>query len=219
MKRTIFCLLCLMAATGLSAQDMDETSKTTTEYPSFQKATVVTENGKTLKLWGNIFLKDGSFVYKKGSNILRAKTETIKSVSFGDDNYYRCDSMLAKLIDTCNSNMLLESRLIDRENWVRRIQNSQDITSLTMRDVVQFSTVDHGTYEDDPFPIFRDYFFVYNGEIVHASDRVMIKKIPKDKRQQFRALTEKNTFNWRDKECLKKLLKFISGVSFDEIKD
>jgi len=206
-------------ACNLFAQNYDEETRITTEYPQFRTAKVVTAvKGDTLKLLGNIFLKDGSFVYKKGSNVLRANPRTIREVIFGDTIYHNCDTMMARVIDTCNNNMLLESRLIDQTTWVRRAQNSQDVTSLTMRDVIQFTTVESNSYDGDPFPVMRDYFFLYNDKIVHASDRVLIKKVPKEKRQQYRAITQNERFNWRNIDNLKELLKFLSGVKFDDIK-
>jgi len=214
MKKFFFFACMTLASITANAQhaNLDEETKITTEYPTYQKATVYTQKGDSIKMMGNIFLKDGSFIYPKGNGMLRAKTSTIKRVVFPDKEYYNCDTMLAKVVYKYEDNMLLQSRLIDMTAWVRRMQNSQDISSLTLRDFVQFTTVDNTTFEDNAFPVIRDYFFVYNNEVIPASDRIVWRKIPKDKRKEYKRMTSYTTFNWHDMESLKSLLKFITDI-------
>lgn len=113
-----------MVAIGMG-QTMPGRITRTTVFETFRPAIITLNDGKLLKQnEANIFLKNSSLVYKHGRLNMEADMDQVESVNFGDCEYVRVDSVLARVVDTLNNDKLLCVSLIDVDAYRTRHQTS-----------------------------------------------------------------------------------------------
>jgi hypothetical protein len=211
MKRifaTAVVTLIIIFAHGQSSVEM---SKYATQYKEFQPAKIYMMLGDTIKASANIFLKNSSLYFMRGSLMMQADMHNVVAVDFGDNHYVKIDTLLAVVVGNYKGNQLLCTRQIDIEAFITMKKNATMVTnmdfSLNNYLNVQKMETSNG---DEEFPIHRIYFFYYNGKYVRVNDRDLYKFIPKEKRGVYNTITQMDEFDWYNETWLMKLLKYIS---------
>jgi len=209
--RRLFCaFLISFSCISVSAQISIGETERVTAYDKYQKATVYLKDGQKVKTYGNIFLKNCSFIYNRNGKPYEVDTKRIDHVVIGKDTYITCDTVLAKLDTVINGNMMLTATMIDVEAWITKMRNAHDITSLSLGEVMQWTAIDNSTEKDRMYPLVALYYYKYDDKFIRASERPVWHALPKNKRYAYRAYVESGMFRWSDKDNLIELLGIIS---------
>ncbi len=202
--------VCLLGYISCFAQIPSGTSKSTMAFDEFHPAVITMNDGKKVSVsQANIFLKGDVLLYKKGKSVLEAKMDNISNVDIADSHFMRVDTMLAEVIDTIGQDLLLCSTLIDIDAFMTMLENSREITSLEIRSMVSFSSIDLIADEDRLYPLAKYYFVFTNGKPLPANERSLSAIVPKDKRRIFKTIISLPDFSWGDPQSLKRLLKAV----------
>ena len=161
MNRILF--LMLLALTTLLAAGQEVTPAVTV-YKQFQPASIRLSDGRLLKVsLANIFLKNSALLYKSGVQTKEANMGTIESVAFEDRTYYKIDSLLAYQVDSVGDDALFCAKKIDFVAYRQLLANNRDITSLSLGDMVGFTTTELQDEQDIHFPIIPVFYYRLNG--------------------------------------------------------
>ena len=211
MRRTITLFALLLCFSAVSrAQIASGMSKSLYALPDFAKAIVTTKDGKLLTLpQANIFLKDGSLLYKKAKATMTASMGNIVSVEFDSVRYVRLGGMLAAVVDSIGKDLLLCTTTIDMDTYKTMLTNSREISNLEIGDMVSVTTIDLVNEEDRRYPLIKRYYYVVDGKTIEATERSVLPIVAKDKRRIFKALVESGDFNWGSPKSLVRLLKSV----------
>jgi len=179
-----------------------------TVYRDFKPSTIRLTDGRAIRQsLTNIFLKNSSLLYMRGSVSMEANMDNIVSVKFDDREYFKIDTVLAYPVDSVGQDILYCATVMDLESYVNQLKNNQVITNLSLGgDQIATTTIDLSNDEDYKFPLINLYYFRYKGEIIKAHERHMLRKLPKDKRRILKTFCGMNDFSWTDETCLMKLL-------------
>ncbi len=194
----------LVVALPLEAQNL---VRRTTEFAMFKPAVIVLNNGSTLKKMANIFMRNGSLVYKRGNTTMQARTQAIARVEFDSATFVRIDTLLAEVVDTVGGNVLCRSRTIDMEAYQQMAYANRQITSVEISDFVNVSSVDLSAAEDILYPVRTVYYMTIGGKTVRVHERTLWPLVPKEKRRLYRTLLSLPDFSWSDTGWLKRLMR------------
>lgn len=202
--------ICLMFLSSASLMAQDETKHLTT-YREFRPAVVHMGNGNTVRTsLANIFLKNASLLFMRGSNTMEANMSTIASVDFDNQHYVNIDNMLALELDSIGENRLYCATVIDVEAYQAMLRNNVNISNLSLGDQISYSTVNLTPDDGLMLPLVPHYYYLYKGEIIKVHEREISRRLPKDKKRQYKTIISLPDFTWVDAESLVKLLKAIS---------
>jgi len=197
----------LLTCTSLMAQ---QTTTAVTVYREFKPAKVLLASGKSTKVaLANIFLKNSTLLYKHGTETMQAKTSTIQRVEFDDRTYYRIDSLLAYQVDTIGSDALFRTERIDFEAYNQERINNVEITSLSLGEVMQYTTRDIDSEQDIHFPLESLFFFRIGGKYILAQERSVARALNKEKRRMMKSAMLDPAFSWTSEQSLMKMLEMI----------
>ena len=203
MKKLTSILFAVIFSCMVHAQ---ETSKLTV-FPDFRPAIAHLTDGRTLTLpFANIFLKNGSLLYKSGTQTMQANMKNIVSVDFAERQYIKIDTLLAHAIDSVGQNRIYQATLVDIEAYKAMLRNNTDITSLSLGDNFSYSTVGPNSDDERAMPLVNQFYFLYNGKMLRVHERVLWHELPKEKRRAFKTIISLPTFSWSDPNSLKQLL-------------
>jgi hypothetical protein len=212
MKKTIITTLAIaLCIVDSFAQDL---TQHLTVYPEYKSAIVHMTDGRDVRTsLANIFLKNSSLLFMRGSNSMEADMSTIAGADFDDRKYVTIEKQLAYLVDSVRGNSLYCVTLVDIDSYQRMLRNNVTITDLRFSDQIDVTSVDPETLEHQQLPVIRQYYFLYNGEFVRVHDREIARKLSKDKEKQrlFKTVISMNNFSWTDEQSLMLLLKSISN--------
>lgn len=194
----------LAVAMPLGAQDL---MRRTTEFARFRPAVIVLNNGSKMKKMANIFLRNGSLVYKRGNTTMLANTQAVARVEFDSATYVRIDTLLAAVVDTAGGNTLYRSRTIDLEAYQQMVYANRQITSVEISDFVNVSSVDLNAAEDVCYPVRTVYYMTLGGKTVRVHERTLWPLVPKARRRLYRTLLSMPDFSWTDPAWLKRLMR------------
>ncbi len=190
------------------SQEAGSKSRRTTVYPQFIPATITLESGKTVKeRFANVFMKNGTLLYKRNGFNMQADMGRIKRVDFADRTYLKVDTMLAYVVDTVGNNKLLCSTVIDLNSYKTELLNNRQITNLELGSHVNISTMDLS--DTNEYPLINLYYYDIAGKIIKVHERNVMRAIPKNKRREFTNIIQSDGFSWTDKEWLMRLLEMI----------
>lgn len=210
MKTFFLSLAAILFCNPLLAQSDAGMSTKTTVYKDFQPAIIVLSNGKSItEKQANIFLKNGSLLYKHNKSIMQANMENVSSVRFSDRSYLRIDTLLAYVVDTLKTNKLLCATLIDMESYANQIVNDRQITNLELGGHVNISSIDNYLSDDIKYPLVNYFFFEIDGKVIKAHERTLKKALPKAKQRMFNAIIQSPEFHWGEVESLTRILKLF----------
>ncbi len=193
-------------------------------FREFKPATIGMRNGKVVKApFANIFLKNGALLFLKGEYTMEANMDIIKTVKIDSLYFVNIDNQMAQLIDSVGENRLYCVTLIDMDAFQANLKNNVVISANSFSDMMNsdqlsYSTVELESEEDRSFPIFRHFYYLYNGEIVRVHEREISRKLPKSKRHLYKSIMSLPDFSWVDVNSLMKMLKAISEVKKGEIR-
>ncbi|NPD92435.1 hypothetical protein [Xylanibacter muris] len=206
--KVLFLFLCVSILCA-GAQERKSFTNSVTLYHEFQPVVIHLTNGKFIKQnKANIFLKNGSLLYKKGTFTMQANMDQIQSVAFPDCTYQRIDTILASVVDTIGSRQLLLATLIDVEAYRGNLVNNRQITNFEIRDNVNVSSMELNS-DEEGYPLMNRYFFKIDGRTIEVSERPVSLIIPKDKRREFRTIVQTPDFSWTEEESLMRILKLF----------
>ncbi|MBP5338882.1 MAG: hypothetical protein J6Z14_06190 [Prevotella sp.] len=213
MKKTLL-TIAILAISILAATAQKRTARATL-YREFKPSTILLNDGRVIKQpLTNVFLKNSSLVYLKGTYTMEANMDNIKAVSFDDRSYIVIDKQLAYQVGekTDTDNALYRIDLFDMDAYQAQLRNNVNISNLDLGEMIGVTTVDLNNEEDYKFPIIPIYYMQYNGEMVKVHERELWRRLPKDKdlRRMFKTVIGENSFSWTNDSSLLVLLKAIS---------
>ena len=214
MKRLIIVFAVVMTVLAAKAQGVTENF---TVYKNFKPAVIHMASGKNINnALTNIFLKNASLLYMKGSYAMEANMESILGVDFDDHQFIKIDNMLACLLDTVGPNRLYCATVIDVEAYNQMLRNNINITNFSlfgssMSDQMSYATVELTPEDEQQMPLINHFYYLYNGEIIKVHERELSRILPKSKKRIYKTIISMDGFRWVDRESLVKLLKAISA--------
>ena len=211
MNKKLFLTAALVALTlGTFAQ------KRTTQltlYKQFKPSTITLKNGRSIKQsLTNVFLKNSSLLYLKGTYTMEANMDNIVRVEFDDRKFEVVDKQLAVIVDSIKGNVIYRVDYLDMEAYQTRLKNNVNITSMSLGDQISTSSVDLSNEEDYKFPLVHKYYIMYDGELFHLHEREIWRRLPKqgDARRMFKTIIKQDNFSWTSDESVKQLLRAIT---------
>lgn len=188
-----------------------------TVYKQFKPSTILLSDGRIIRQsLTNVFLKNSSLLYMKGSNVMQANMKNVKSVTFDDRQYVKIDTLLAYRVDSVGSDALYCATIIDTDAYQRNLKNNRQITSMNLNEVLNssadqlsFTSVDISNENDFMFPLIDIFFYEYRGKIIRVHERNILNMLPKEKRTIYKSVISLDSFSWTNPESLLELLKRI----------
>lgn len=209
--KKIFCIICFAAMTALSAMAQIEGGRTNcvTLYQKYCPAVITLTSGNlNHQKEANIFLKNGALVYKKGSTVMEANMDVIKSVKFGDHQFIKMNKELVEVIDSIGPNLLVLSRIINKEGLEHEILNNSNITNINMGDQLGITRLDAN--EDQlMYPVDETYYFIIGKKTIAVRDRETRVAAGRKKLEEYESVVKSYGFSWKDKECIMQLFKVL----------
>ena len=183
-----------MALLTLCATAQEKRTTQATLYPQFKPSTIRLKDGRILKQpLTNVFLKNSSLVYLKGSYTMEANMDNIDAVVFDDRTFIAINKQLAYQVgESVGSNILYRIDIFDMKAYEAQLRNNVNISNLDLGDIIGVSTIDMNNEEDYKFPVFRHFYFLFNGEFVKVHERDLSKKLTKEGRTR----AEQQMFQW-----------------------
>lgn len=208
MKRTLSLLLCIAVCLIAWGQKTIGTSTRTTLYETYQPAKITLTGGKVIfQKQANIFLKDASLLFKNGKQDMKANMAQIQEVEFSDGRYVCIESKLAAVVDTIGENKILCTTTIDLEAYQKMAINDRVVSNLSLGgDQVSMSSISLTDESDMEYPLINSYYFEVEGKIFKAHERVIYRRLPKEKRDRLKFYMEMPDFDWGDKTSLRQVL-------------
>lgn len=211
MKKTILATLIFVLAFASDALAQKRTTMPTV-YNNFRSSVITFADGhKSRQSLTNVFLKNSSLLFLKGEYTMEANMDNIVAVDFDDRSYMAINNKLAYLVDSIGSNRLYCMELFDKDSYERNLKNNINISNLELGEQISTTTVDLNNDEDFKFPVFRHYYYFFNGSFVKVHEREINKILNKEQRTMMKRVMATPEFSWQDEKSLLLLLKAISG--------
>ncbi len=214
LPRLIACLLtallCLPTATAQQAQELRR-SKTIFLFPEFRDAKIRQSFGRVAKAKANIYLKDGSLFFIKDGKKLKAYTDGIFGVTFGDSiEFMKVDSVMARVVARKGYNALLRLTCVDMKRYIDETYGGAHLDYIDIPELNYF--VEMGAEdrdEDMGLPLQNKYFFSVEGLIVPATQTDFKKILLPAQRDAFKKLMQDKFWSWADEKSLIQLLDYL----------
>lgn len=209
MKKLLTLLIVTLGIAGSALAQKRTTMPTF--YREYRPAVITfTDGHKSKNAFTNVFLKNASLLFLKGSQSMEANMDNIAAVDFDDRSFVAIDKKLAYLVDSVGSNALYCIELFDKDTYERNLKNNVNISSLDIGDQISMSMVDLNGEEDYKLPVFRHYYYLYNGKFVKVHERDIARSLSKEKRTMMKRIMALPDFSWVEVSSLMQLLKAIS---------
>ncbi len=217
MRHFILTSAIVLAASSLySVATAQERTTMATLYREFKPSVIYLTNGRKLNQnLTNVFLKNSSLVYLKGTFTMEANMANIARVEFDDRQFDVVDGQLAELVDSVGANAVYRVDYLDMEAYEAGLKNNINISNLSLGDQISTTTVDLNNEEDYKFPLIHKYYMRYGGETFHVHEREIWRRLPKDKdvKRMFKTIIGKSDFSWTSDESVSELLRAIISVN------
>lgn len=218
MKTTLIALFSAVATLTATAQ---ERTTQATLYQQFKPSVIYLTDGRKLtQSLTNVFLKNSSLVYMKGSFAMEANMGNIARVEFDDRQYEVVEKQLAQVVDSIGGNVVYRVDYLDMDAYQAQLKNNINISNLSLGEQISTTTVDMNNEEDYKFPLVHKYYMRYGGELFPVHEREIWRRLPKDKdvRRMFKTIISKRDFSWTSDASVSELLKAIVSVQTTEEK-
>lgn len=218
MKTTLIALFSAVASLTATAQ---ERTTQATLYQEFKPSVIYLTDGRKLtQNLTNVFLKNSSLVYMKGSFAMEANMTNIVRVEFDDRQYDVVENQLAQVVDSISGNVVYRVDFLDMEAYQAQLRNNVNISNISLGEQISTTTVDMNNEEDYKFPLVHKYYMRYGGELFPVHEREIWRRLPKDKdvRRMFKTIISKRDFSWTSDKSVCELLRAIVSVSKTEEK-
>ena len=220
MKRLILISAIALAACFAGGQwsmvNGQERTTMATLYREFKPSVIYLADGRKLNQnLTNVFLKNSSLVYLKGTYTMEANMDNIVRVEFDDRQFDVINKQLAELVDSIDGNAVYRVDYLDMDAYQRQLKNNINISSISLGDQISTSTVDLNNEEDYKFPLVHKYFMRYGGETFNVHEREIWRRLPKDKdvKRMFKTIISQPDFSWTSDESVSQLLRAIVSVN------
>lgn len=220
MKRLILTSAIALAACFAGGQwsmvNGQERTTMATLYREFKPSVIYLADGRKLNQnLTNVFLKNSSLVYLKGTYTMEANMDNIVRVEFDDRQFDVINKQLAELVDSIDGNAVYRVDYLDMDAYQRQLKNNINISSISLGDQISTSTVDLNNEEDYKFPLVHKYFMRYGGETFNVHEREIWRRLPKDKdvKRMFKTIISQPDFSWTSDESVSQLLRAIVSVN------
>lgn len=187
-----------------------------TLYREFKPSVIYLTDGRKLNQnLTNVFLKNSSLVYLKGTFTMEANMDNIARVEFDDRQFDVIEGQLAELVDSIGSDAVYRVDYLDMEAYQAGLRNNINISNISLGEQISTTTVDLNNEEDYKFPLVHKYFMRYRGETFHVHEREIWRRLPKDKdvKRMFKTIIGKSDFSWTSDESVSELLRAIVSVN------
>lgn len=200
----------------LSTATAQERTTMATLYQEFKPSLIYLSDGRKLKQnLTNVFLKNSSLVYLKGTYTMEANMDNIVRVEFDDRQYDVIEKQLAQVVDSLNGSVVYRVDYLDMDAYQAQLKNNINISNISLGDQISTSTVDLNNEEDFKFPLVHKYYLRYGGEIFPVHEREIWRRLPKDKdvRRMFKTIISQQDFSWTSDKSVSQLMRAIVNVS------
>lgn len=210
MKKILLLIMMVLLTCGHAAAQ--KKTKYATLYRDFRPSVVTFADGhRSRQSLTNVFLKNSALLFLRGELTMEATMDNIVAVDFeGGRSFVNVNNQLAYKIDSVGSNYLCCVELFDKDTYERNLRNNVNITNIDLGDQISTATVDINTEDDYKLPVFRHFYYYYNGEYIKVHERELSRRLPKDKRTMMKRIMALPDFSWTRDESLVQLLKAIS---------
>ena len=205
-------LLTILAVATVLTAGADKRTTMATLYREFKPSVVYLNDGRKLKQsLTNVFLKNSSLLYLKGTYTMEANMDNIVRVEFDDRTFEVVEKQLAVVVDSLRGNTVYRVDYLDMEAYQTHLKNNINISSMSLGDQISTTTVDLNNEEDYKFPLVHKYYMLYNGELFHLHEREIWRRLPKqgDARRMFKTIIRQESFSWTSDESVRQLLRAI----------
>lgn len=202
----------LALAATLTAMAEDRITMATL-YPEFKPSVIYLNDGRKLnQSLTNVFLKNSSLLYLKGTLTMEANMDNIVRVEFDDKTFEVVEKQLAVVVDSVKGNVIYRVDYLDMEAYQARLRNNVNISNISLGDQISTSTVDLNNEEDYKFPLVHKYYMRFGGELFHLHEREIWRRLPKegDARRMFKTIIKQDSFSWISDESVSQLLRAIT---------
>ena len=202
-------LFVMMAFTDASAQ---KKTLYATRYKEWRPSVITFADGhQSRQSLTNVFLKNGALLFLQGENTMEANMDNIVAVDFpGDRKFVAINKQLAFLVDSVGKNAVYCVELFDQDAYERNIRNNINYTNIQLGDQLSTTTTDLNNEGDYQLPVFRHFYFFYEGEYIRVHERELFRKLPKEKRTMMKRIMAVPGFSWQHEDSLVQLLKAIT---------
>lgn len=210
--KKIICIICLIAMSVMSAMAQIEggRSNSVTMFANYCPATITLSSGNlNHQKEANIFLKNGALIYKKGGTVMEANMDMVKSVKFGDRSFIKMNKELVEVIDSLGNNLLVLSRIINKEGLTHEILNNGSVTNINLGDQIGVTRLDAAA-DQLQYPVDETYYFIIGKKYIPAHEREARVAAGRKRVDDYDNIVRSYDFSWKDKECLMKILEVLS---------
>jgi len=183
-----------------------------TRYKEWRPSVITFADGhQSRQSFTNVFLKNGALLFLQGELSMEANMDNIVAVDFpGDRKFVAINNQLAFMVDSVGKNAVYCVELFDQDAYERNIRNNVNYSSIQLGDQLSTTTIDLNNEDDYQLPIFRHYYFFYDGEYIRVHERELLRKLPKEKRTLMKRIMAVPGFSWQHEDSLVMLLKAIT---------
>ena len=212
----LFATALAFCASSLAASTPQEDRITmATLYREFKPSLIYLTDGRKLtQNLTNVFLKNSSLVYLKGTYTMEANMSVIVRVEFDDHKFDVIENQLAEVVDSVDGNAVYRVDYLDMDTYQTRLKNNINISNLSLGDQISTTTVDLNNEEDYKFPLIHKYYMRYGGETFQVHEREIWRRLPKDKdvKRMFKTIISQSDFSWTSDESVSQLLRAIVNI-------
>jgi hypothetical protein len=186
-----------------------------TLYRQFKPSVIYLTDGRKINQnLTNVFLKNSTLVYLKGTITMEANMNNIRRVEFDDRQYDVIEGQLCELVDSIGSDCVYRADYLDMEAYQAQLKNNINISNISIGDQISTTTIDLNTEEDYKFPLVHKYYMIYRGETFPVHEREIWRRLPKDKdvKRMFKTIIGQPGFSWTNDESVSQLLRAIVSV-------
>lgn len=207
----LYALLCCVTPVQAQQQQMLKRSKSIFLFPEFVEGKVKQSFGRFAKAKVNIYLKDASLMYMENDKIMRAYTDNIFGVVFGDSlEFVKIDNAMARVVASKGYNSLLCVTTVNMARYREEESGGTGLDFFELEDSGVFMNLNQDRRDEDMgIPLQDKYYFSAKGFIFPANETAFKKAIKKEQQQPFKVLMENRFWSWKDPESLTMLLDFL----------
>ncbi len=211
--RSLLMLLVLAHCLGLQAQQAQERRRCKTGFllPEFSDAKIMQSFGRYVKAKANILIKGAALCYMEDGKVMKAKTDGIFGVNFGDTlRYVKVNGAMARVVAQKKYHQLLCVTQLDENLYREERLGTSDMSYFDASDLNIFMQLDGLENEAEKgVPLCDTYYLSVKGRIIRANETEFKKVMDPGQKQAFKVLMGNRFWSWKDEESLKMLLDFL----------
>lgn len=211
MMKRVLTIALLIVSLSLAVMAQRRTVSAT-RYKEFKPSVITLKDGRKLKQpLTNVFLKNSSLLYLKGTYTMEANMDNVATVEFDDRSFTAINKQLAYMVDSVGQNALFCIELFDQDSYERNLRNNVNFSNIDFSgEQVGTTTVDMNNEDDFKLPVFRHYYLRLGGEFLKVHERELLRRLNKEQRTMLKRIIALPDFSWQDEQSLMTLLKVLT---------